>query len=169
MASENDSNPIFQRIKLGLIGFAVAALLMIPALMLEKRNDELTNLIIASVWCEYHGPDKPFTENTPECIERKKHEPGHRSEEERNESILVAIYVSAASIAAISAVFIMIVFLKNLFRDRVAPAASKIREGYNIDQAVKKIDKYKKLLDEGVMTQEQFDKKAKELQKSIDA
>lgn len=158
-------------VKTSFGGLFFSALLMIPAFLINQKNDDLKDSIFSIEWCEHHNDVKTkrsyFTENTPECIEKEKMLPELRANRERYETAILNINIIAGLIASACGIYIIMHFLLRFFRNHIAPITSAIRKDYNVGQAAKKIDKYRKLLDDGVLTQEQFDKMLLELQKSI--
>lgn len=56
---------------------------------------------------------------------------------------------------------------KNKVIDLLSLIFNKLKGSYKINSATKQMEKHRKLLELGVLTREQYEAKAKELQKSI--
>lgn len=163
----NGSKGYFKQILPGIIGLIFSGVIALAAFTVTLKNDELLDQLISARWCGFQGEDKPWLNNTPECLAKKLKIPSYEREQERNRDLIDALAVASGTIAAFSGIFIMFIILKNFYKNKVAPASRNIKTNYEINQAVNKIDKYQKLRDSGVLTQEQYDKKVKELQESI--
>ena len=163
----NGSKGYFKQVLPGIIGLMFSGVMALAAFTVTLKNDELLDQLISARWCGFQGQDKPWLSDTPECLAKKSQIPSYEKEQERNQELIDALAIASGTIAALSGVFIMFVILKNFYKNKVAPASRNMKTNYEINQAVNKIDKYQKLRDSGVLTQEQYDKKVKELQKLI--
>ena len=148
----------------GLIGLLISGLVALAVFPIEQKNDETRDRIGFAEVCPLL---KSSVRESSECIVKNREIPLYENELKRNYELIDGLVITSRTIAAFSGIFIVFTVLQNIFSNKVAPALKKLRANNEIDQAVKKIVKYQKLRDAGVLTQEQYDRKVKELQKII--
>lgn len=118
-------------------------------------------------WCGYEHWTLPRKDNTPECIIKKNNLPAVYKSIEKNSIILKSIIVLSVFFAVVSGVYFIILLIKNIFIYFIKPRIKKIRIDRDLNYAINQIEKYQKLFEAGVITKDQFDIKAKELQSVI--
>ena len=163
----NIDNKFLKKLVPGVVGLLIAGLLVTILFSVEHDNREITKKILAAQWCGYQGKNKPFLDDTPECQSKEAKIPLYEKDEERNDKLIDLLSITSAVIAAFSGAFIMFTVFKKIFSERVMPVSRRLKTNYEVDQAVKQIEKYQKLLNTGVLTQEQYDRKVEELKKLI--